>query len=224
MKDSRKRFRIEGAPGGRGLPQRRDPSTSWREMPAATALPQPSGQASRGGPLQLRSLHGELHAMKDAIAMTKREIASLQQSATGRQGMHRAASELDAVADATERAATTILGAVEEIETAANMLRAAGPESGRPDHVGTILDRVVLLYEACNFQDLTGQRIEKVVGTMKFVEERLDAMIRAWGESCPGPERASHPVEDPSGRRLATGPCLPGEAQVSQTDVDALFT
>jgi chemotaxis protein CheZ len=162
--------------------------------------------------------------MKDVIAMTKREISSLQQSATGREGMSRAACELDEVADATERATTTILSAVEEIETAANMLRAAGLGSGRTDHVGTILDRVVLLYETCNFQDLTGQRIDKVVHTMKFVEERLDRMIAAWGESQPQPGGADNPAEDPSGRRLASGPCLPGEAQVSQIEVDAFFT
>jgi chemotaxis protein CheZ len=194
-------------------------------MPGVSDPPEARGEdVQREPPLRLRNLQGELHAMKDAIAMTKREIASLQQSATGREGMHRAACELDAVAEATERATTTILGAVEEIETAANMLRAAGLGSGRTDHVGTILDRVVLLYETCNFQDLTGQRIEKVVDTMKFVEGRLDAMITAWGGNSPGPDAAGPPPEDPSGRRLASGPCLPGEAQVSQTDIDAIFT
>jgi chemotaxis protein CheZ len=170
-------------------------------------------------------MHGDVQAMKDAIAMTKRELATLQRngSGAGLDRMQRAADELDAVAAATERATTTILGAVEEIETAANMLRATGLDPGRSDHVGTILDRVILLYETCNFQDVTGQRIEKVVGTLKFVEDRLDTMIAAWGASHGGGEGLAGSGEDPSGRGLVSGPCLPGDDQVTQTDIDAIF-
>lgn len=168
-------------------------------------------------------MQAELQAMKDAIATTKREVSALQRSAGGRQGMQRVADELDAVAEATERATTTILGAVEDIEGAANMLRAAGSESGRSDHLGTILDRVILLYEACNFQDLTGQRIEKVVGTLKFLEERLDAMIGAWDRQLRPDEPVSVAANAPTGRRLVNGPALPGDDYVSQIDIDALF-
>src|SRR3954452_18534404 len=186
MQHATKRFRIEhGAGGGE--------RTYRISRGAAPACAPPFGQ-----------VQSDLHAMKDAIAMTKREIAALEQSATGRDGVHRAACELDAVAEATERATTTILGAVEEIENAANMLRSLGPGSDRGDHLRTILDRVVLLYETCNFQDVTGQRIEKVIGTMKFVEERLDRVIAVWGGDRFQPESA--PVaEDLSGRDLATG-------------------
>jgi chemotaxis protein CheZ len=167
-----------------------------------------------------RDVQTDLHAMRDAIAMTKREIASLQSSATGQAGMQRAANELDAVASATESATTTILGAVEEIEAAANMLRASGLDSRRNDHVGTILERVILLYETCNFQDVTGQRIEKVVSTLKFVEERLDTMIAAWGAGEGAPAPAAPIPREPN---LVSGPGLPGDDQVSQTDIDAIF-
>jgi chemotaxis protein CheZ len=205
MEQATKRYRIEqGAADGR--------ERAYRvSRGAAPACAPPFGQ-----------VQSDLHAMKDAIAMTKREIAALEQSATGRDGVHRAACELDAVAEATERATTTILGAVEEIENAANMLRNSGTGGDRGDYLRTILDRVVLLYETCNFQDVTGQRIEKVIGTMKFVEERLDRVIAVWGGDRFQPESA--PVaEDLSGRDLATGPSLPDEVQVSQNEVDAFF-
>jgi|SRR3954471_24535902 chemotaxis protein CheZ len=205
MEQATKRYRIEqGAVDGR--------EHAYRvSRGAAPACAPPFGQ-----------VQSDLHAMKDAIAMTKREIAALEQSATGRDGVHRAACELDAVAEATERATTTILGAVEEIENAANMLRNSGTGGDRGDYLRTILDRVVLLYETCNFQDVTGQRIEKVIGTMKFVEERLDRVIAVWGGDRFQPESA--PVaEDLSGRDLATGPSLPDEVQVSQNEVDAFF-
>ena len=130
---------------------------------------------------EVYQLRAELDAMKDAITSTKREIASIHQSEFQGKSMRRVAGELDAVVGATEQATTTILAAVEEIETNASMLRAAGAEAGNKDCVGAILDRVVVLYEACNFQDLTGQRISKIVNALQFVEERLDKMIGVWG-------------------------------------------
>ena len=119
---------------------------------------------------EVYQLRAELDAMKDAITSTKQEIASIHRSEFEGKGMRRVAGELDAVVGATEQATTSILAAVEEIETNANMLRAAGAETGNNDCVGAILDRVVVLYEACNFQDLTGQRIHKIVNVLKFVE------------------------------------------------------
>lgn len=169
-------------------------------------------------------LRSELDAMKEAITSTKLEIATLHRSEHKGKGMRRVAGELDAVVGATETAATVILAAVEDIETQANMLRAAGVQTGNNDHVGVILDRVVTMYEACNFQDLTGQRITKIVGVMKFIEERLDRMIGVWGgleafkdfvedEALPGEERSLL-----NGPRLADDP-----GHVDQNDIDALF-
>jgi chemotaxis protein CheZ len=220
---SAKRFRIEACLGG--LQQ---PASSGETARAHAHLPAPPPQHERRpaatradtAATDLRDVQLDLHAMKNAIAMTKGEIASLQRSATGLDGMHRAAGELDAVAAATEDATTTILGAVEEIESAANMLRASGLDPRRDNHVATILDRVILLYETCNFQDLTGQRIEKVVETLKFVEQRLDTMIAAWGAAESGPRPV---MADPAGRHLVNGPGLPGDEQVSQSDIDAYF-
>ncbi len=79
------------------------------------------------------------------------------------------------------------------------------------------------IFEACNFQDLTGQRISKVVRTIVMVEERVDEMLRVWSGPAgaavtkPAPDRRSE--ED----SLLNGPALPGEAAVSQDAVDAMF-
>lgn len=211
---------MPGATGAGAPPPYRSAARTVPPAAEALRLAAELSVGDDGAASDRRGVHLDLHAMKNAIAMTKREIASLQRSATGLDGMQRAAGELDAVAAATESATTTILGAVEEIESAANMLRASALDQRRDKHVTTILDRVILLYETCNFQDLTGQRIEKVVGTLKFVEERLDTMIAAWGggDAAPAP-----PSSDPAGRDLVNGPCLPGDEQVSQTDIDAYF-
>jgi chemotaxis protein CheZ len=167
--------------------------------------------------------------MKEAITSTKAEIASIHRSEYEGKGMRRVAGELDAVVGATEQATTTILAAVEEIETQANMLRSSGIGAGATDSVGIILDRVVGMYEACNFQDLTGQRITKIVTVLKFVEERLDRMIEVWGGLDAfkdlAPDAAQPvPVNENDDRSLLNGPRLEDDAgHVDQSDIDALF-
>ena len=42
-------------------------------------------------------------------------------------------------------------------------------------------ERVIKIFEACNFQDLTGQRITKVVATLKFIETHIVRMMEIWG-------------------------------------------
>ena len=204
MPAQQKRFRIEAFSA---------PEPSRLAEPAPLAAPAPL-------PSDLVRIQVELAGMKDAIASTKREIARMKRSGAGHDGVGRAVCELDAVFDATERATTTILGAVEEIEEAANMLRAAGSDAGRNDFLGTILDRVVLLYETCNFQDVSGQRIEKVVDTLKFIDTRLDLLLSTWsGLDAPEAAKLSAPIE----LSLISGPPLAGDSQISQSDIDNYF-
>ena len=174
---------------------------------------------------EVYQLRNELDAMKEAITSTKLEIASLHRSDHEGKGMRRVAGELDAVVGATEEATTTILGAIEEIETQANMMRSAGIRTGNNDCLGAIQERVVVIYEACNFQDLTGQRISKIVGVLKFVEERLDRMIGVWGGLEAFKDLSEHPaaVADAESS-LLNGPKLEEDVgHVDQTDIDALF-
>ena len=109
---------------------------------------------------------------------------------------------------------------------ARDQLRAAGVATGNNDCVGAILDRTVALYEACNFQDLTGQRITKIVGVLKFVEERLDRMIGVWGGLDAFKELAGEQRHErlPGERALLNGPRLADDVgHVTQDDIDALF-
>ena len=185
-------------------------------MDCGVSAPDPAD--GRGEAANLRS---ELEAMKEAIASTKREVVSLSRSERQGSGVRRAAGELDAVADATGEATATILCALEEIEAQARSLRSSGAGDDR-DPVGAILERVVLMYEACHFHDLTGQRISRVVGVLKFIEERLDRMIEVWGGVAALQERAER--EGSTERSLLNGPKLAhDEGHVDQKDIDALF-
>lgn len=173
------------------------------------------------------AMRGELDLMKEAITRTKQEIAALHRSEGSGKGMRRAADELDAVVESTERATTTLLNVVEDIETQANMLRAQRLSKAGQESVDAILERVVTAYEACNFQDLTGQRISKIVGVMKFVEDHLDRVIEAWSglESFRDFVAPAAPAVDPNDERsLLNGPKLDEDpGHVDQSDIDALF-
>ncbi|MEO1066882.1 MAG: hypothetical protein AAFW47_05835, partial [Pseudomonadota bacterium] len=120
------------------------------------------GKAGVGGFLQgseiaeALKLKRELDRIYVAIAETKREIASLSQVGFVEEGA-RPVDELDAVVQGTERATNQILNSVEQIENSSAILAdtLSGDEALTANR---IQDEVQKIYEACNFQDLTGQR------------------------------------------------------------------
>ena len=174
------------------------------------------------------AMRSELDVMKAASTNTRDEIAALYHSESNGKGMRRAADELGAVVGSTERATSTLLTALEEIEASANILRAGNLGKGGQDKVDVILDRVIVAYEACNFQDLTGQRISKIVNVLSFVESHLDRMIAAWSGLdgfrdvfSAGPAAVVDPDDE---RSLLNGPKLDEDpGHVDQSDIDALF-
>jgi len=120
---------------------------------------------------QCAKLKVELDLIHDAIkTRTKREIATLhgnsfdgqewpgQWRARRRRRRHRTGHPADS-------------RGVEAIDQAATALS----KTSRPTAKllsEEIQERVVAIFEACNFQDLTGQRISKVMTTMKFIEKQ----------------------------------------------------
>lgn len=168
-------------------------------------------------------IKNELDQIYEAIAKTKAEIASIngagiQQSGSSPQ------DELDAVVNGTESATNQILTAVEQVEADATTL--ANTLVGDEALIAlNIQEKVLSIYEACNFQDITGQRITKVVDALRFVSERTDRMIEIWGgmDSFEGVELQS--IDDREGDdRLKNGPSLETDEDVaSQDDIDALF-
>ncbi len=142
--------------------------------------------------------------------------------------MRRAADELDAVVDSTERATTQLLGAIEEIESHAGMLNASTLPPGMKPHVDVILERVISAYEACNFQDLTGQRISKIVGVMKVhrgasrpADHHVVGAGQLQGLIAVMPSAPSA-LDDESS--LLNGPKLDHDiGHVDQSDIDSLF-
>ncbi|GJD60302.1 chemotaxis protein CheZ [Methylobacterium frigidaeris] len=162
-------------------------------------------------------LQSHIVAISEAIARTRQEIAEIREE----QDAGRTRDELNAVVRGTEQATDTILTASEAVDAlAGGIARRAGDDATRDDALA-IQAQMQTIFEACNFQDLTGQRIAKVVRTIVLVEERVAEMMRLWSGSAspskPAPERRKD--ED----ALLNGPALPGDAAVSQDAVDAMF-
>jgi chemotaxis protein CheZ len=174
---------------------------------------------------EMRKLKNELDIIHEAIDRTKQEITTLH--VTGFRGpeMERVTKELGAVVGGTEQATQAILAVAEEIDQTANMLAAALKNTHEQGLAQDIQDRVIKIFEACNFQDLTGQRITKVVATLRFIEEHILRMIEIWGGlealSAFAPEAMT--VRD-GDAKLVNGPRLEDDiGHASQNDIDALF-
>lgn len=124
-------------------------------------------------------MRGDLVEMAEAIARTRSEIAALNAPDQDQSRLGVASEALDAIVRATERATSDILGAAEEVQEAAWLLRERGIESELCDELDR---RATQIYTACSFQDLTAQRTSRVVHTLRYLEDRIAAMIAIWGK------------------------------------------
>ncbi len=174
---------------------------------------------------EFRKIKDELLIIHTAIDRTKREIATLHAT-----GVHsdewRVKHQLDAVVAGTEQATQTILNMVEDIDQFATTLIETGQSDAEKSLGRAIQDRVVRVFEACNFQDITGQRISKVVNTWKFIESHVADMMEIWGGAGAFKNLVPEVAPEHEGdAQLLNGPKLDGaDGHVSQDDIDALFT
>ena len=174
---------------------------------------------------QCEKLKVELDLIHDAISRTKREIAVLHGNSFNGEEMARVNGELGAVVGGTEEATQQILEAAESIDQAATALTKVNSPDQQKLLSEEIQERVVSIFEACNFQDLTGQRIKKVMNTMKFIENHVTIMMDIWG-GVDAIKAHAPPIVDPreGDARLLNGPKLQDDAgHASQDDIDALF-
>lgn len=153
------------------------------------------------------SVYSEFQNLARHIADTRKEVSKLRPAELKTHKIPRAGQELAEIVKATEEATNTIMGAAEEV-MAIDISAADAKEK---------IDAACLrIFEACSFQDITGQRVTKVVGTLTYIEDRMSGLQKMFG----GDEKAE---ETRSGdEALLNGPALQGEG-VDQSQVDALM-
>lgn len=167
----------------------------------------------------------ELESLSAFIEETKAQIAAIRPEEIPDEHIPTATDELDAVVDATEHATNRIMEAAELIEGVAE---AVGGE-----HAETLSDAVTSIYEACSFQDITGQRISKAVNALKAIETKVETIVERFGPDPEERERlkeqrradrteADAPVSEMPEEDLLHGPQMPENAN-SQDEIDALL-
>ncbi len=171
------------------------------------------------------NLTGQLTRIHDQIA----NVLAAPASAT-----HNSGVELEAVVQATEAAADRILEAAEAIQDWISK------GSHDPDAMAELSDKVNSIFEACSFQDLTGQRIRRAIEHLQQVEDMLEGVMPGGRPETAAPKSAS--LHNPSMPKFhgpdlhqgdidsvfhapvaEGGEAKPAEKELAQDAIDALF-
>ena len=164
-------------------------------------------------------LHDNIEALAEYINSAKAEITEIRVDEINTHYLPEASDQLSAIVGATEKATNEIFDAVETIEGLASKLP--------PKKAEGLSEAVTRIYEACSFQDITGQRISKVVTVLQNVETRIDALLRAFGTdggtaASEAEALAEEPAAADSEINLLSGPQLDGTGN-SQDEIDTLL-
>lgn len=170
------------------------------------------------------TLYKECKDLADYIEEARAEISSLSPDHDDSAGIPRAGQELDAIVEATESATDTIMQAAEDLMSF--------DTEDFDEYKNHINDEVMKIFEACSFQDITGQRISKVVKTLNHVEDRVNKLISILGiTSDSSKSNGAKPIIDPetgelngesNDEDLLNGPALAGEG-IDQGEIDSLL-
>ena len=227
MAEPRKIFRIEESAASRRADNVADPQAALRHtellnelsvlraMITAAAMRQP-GKLEPAAGADTERLASELNLLVGAIGghvIKANGDAGLPSDAPP---INRIAYELAEVVKSTEQATQKVLAAAEDIDQVASNLAAALSGKFEQGLAKDIQDLVIRIFEACNFQDLTGQRIAKVLATLNFVEDHVTRVL----EEIKNPSAARR-----DGTQYLHGPRLEIDSgHVSQADIDAMFS
>ena len=159
-----------------------------------------------------RGLLAEVEDLGRTIANAKAEIAALGVDDITVCDIPFATDELDAIVAHTASATEAILESCEMLDAVASDLDGAG--------AARLQDATTRIYEACSFQDITGQRITKVVATLKAIEQKVAQIVARFGaRDASAPRDATAPDGEAA---LLNGPQLPAAA-MDQSDIDQLL-
>ncbi len=171
-------------------------------------------------------IKNELMDIAGAIANTKQEIAAMGAQDGADDRITTASIELDAIVSTAEKATGDILNHAEQIQEIAWTLR----ENGIDETSCAALDNhATEIYTACSFQDLTGQRTQKIIKILAFIDQRIEAMTDIWnpngrsdGALMDTPPMAGIDDARPD-THLLNGPQIEAEA-ASQDEIDDVLS
>lgn len=170
------------------------------------------------GDFDLQEIHfqDELRDLLVFIQQAKADLTDIQPKHLSENKIPEANNQLDMVVATTEEAASKIMDSAEEISELALTMEGEAKEK---------LEAISMnIFEASSFQDITGQRVTKVVNTLKYLEEKLSALAEAIGDtdSHMNAVNAEDDLCPESDERLLQGP-QDLSAGNDQDAIDALF-
>jgi chemotaxis protein CheZ len=166
---------------------------------------------------RLAEVSAELHASVELADMTEAKLASqlssiheriAQMVAVPAAASRNSGLELEAVVQATEQAADTILEAAEAIQDWISR----GREAGAAEEIGA---RISAIFEACGFQDITGQRIRRAIQHLQQVDDMLQTLMPDGSAAPAAPQRVAVQTA------YRTAPAA--SSDLAQDDIDALL-
>lgn len=167
-------------------------------------------------------VHQEIAKLANYIGEAKNEIFAIQTNSRAEAAISDASLHLEEVVKATEDATNKIMDAADAVQNAASGI---GGEKEQK-----IIDATTVIYDACAFQDITGQRIRKVITLLENIEDRVNKLNGIFGSAPKIEEDSSSPKNvDPSkiavpvdDKDLLHGPQHEGKG-ASQDEIDALL-
>ncbi|MBK1656616.1 protein phosphatase CheZ [Paracraurococcus ruber] len=180
-------------------------------------LPQTWAAEHADSLLQARAEMGQMAAL---LAETRLAVIGLAPPPGAPPPLGEANDTLDLVVLETERAAFEIMRQAERVQAAAIRLDGTAGAAHAAD-AAEVNEAATAIVMACIFQDITGQRIRKVIGALREVEARVARLTKLLGIA-PEEVRTVQQAEaaaDP----LLNGPSSPAQGGLGQGAVDDIF-
>jgi len=169
-------------------------------------------------------LKAEISGLLRYMQRVRVEIAAMDRGRDEDHNFETMGKQLDAIVEATEKATDTIMTSMEENEECVNKIKEGLNDPAKIALLDKIVDNGNVVFEACSFQDITGQRVTKIVKSITFVEERVNKLLDIWGrDGLEGIEVETDAEVQREKDLVLHGPQLDGQATISQDDIDKLF-
>ena len=208
------------------------PAEQVRELVAA--VKDMFGQQDAANTAGNERLYQELGELAKYINNAKKELQEVKSSNIAADHLPSASNQLDAIVQMTEQATGRIMDECDRLtmfhtdmrERLLNMDPPLEPDAlaGVDDAMNAAATSVTHIFEACNFQDITVQRIQKVVKALQEIERQVLRMVVVFGlmenKNNLDAETTAELQEDAA---LLNGPQLNGQG-LDQDEIDSILS
>lgn len=172
--------------------------------------------------VEVQQLKTELLGLFKYVQRVREEIAAMALPTDEDNQFGTMGEQLDIIITATEDATNTIMEVVEKNDVIVDgLMKKFEGDAETTAMLNDIVNNNMEVIQACSFQDLTGQRVSRVIKSISYVETRVLNLTDIWGkEELEKVELEA--VEKTEDEKLLHGPQDPGRG-ISQDEIDSLF-